>query len=125
MGKFNIEIQEVKGTCEEEIFKTMIQRGDIQADKVNERLDEIFNITGYAKTHITTDTKDFVMCYYATDDGYLSSGSEVFYDSVKAYFGQANAVKIKEIKTSKGKTYKAVPILKRLKIVDEDNFLEN
>lgn len=125
MAKFTIEVEEVKGTCEQDLFKTMVMRGDIQADKVHEKIDEKFVITGYAKTHIVTETKDFIMYYYATNDGYLSSGSEVFYDSVKAYFGQSSLFKIKEIKTQKGKTYKAVPIIEKTNVDTPDDFIEN
>ena len=51
------------------------------------------------------------MNYYSTDEGLISSGSAIFRDSVKDYYGDVDLFKIVSIKTKKGTTYKVTPIL--------------
>ena len=110
--KFEIEIKETKGACDNDLFKKMIMRGDIQAKKVADYIDKVVNIYGYAKTHITTDDKDFDMNYYMDDKGLiLSSGSEYFMQSVEDYFNDCSTFRIVEVKTKKGKTYKVMPCI--------------
>lgn len=108
---FKITILETKGACDSEIFKIMVENGDVTADKVSEMVDSIVRITGLAKCNIKTDDKDFNINYYATQNGFLSSGSEVFLKSVETYLGKIEYFKIAKIKTKKGSTYKAVPVL--------------
>ena len=51
--------------------------------------------------------------YFDTEEyGLVSSGSEIFTESVVDYFGEVESVRLVEVKTKKGKTYKAVPVLK-------------
>ena len=51
------------------------------------------------------------MFYDTLEYGFISSGSQYFYDSVKEYFGEVKRFRICEIKTKQGKTYKVQPIL--------------
>lgn len=130
MGKkFEIEIKETKGACDNELFKKMVMRGDIQSFKVADYVDKVVNIYGYAKTHITTDDKDFDLNYYMDDKGLiLSSGSEFFLKSVEDYFNDCSTFRIVEVKTKKGKTYKVMPCIvnpKNGKITDLDNPTED
>lgn len=111
MAKFDVEIKNAEGTCTDERFSVIVKNGDLQAEKVVNHVGEVIKITGYAEAHISTDTKDFDMIYYATDNGYLSSGSKVFFDSVKKYISEFDTFKINSIKTSKGTTFKVTPIL--------------
>lgn len=107
-----VKVEEKAGTCNTELFEIMAKNGDITATKITELLGMIVKITGYAICTIQTGDKIFDMCYYDTEEyGLISSGSEIFLNSVKTYFGKVENVRLTEVKTKKGKTYKAVPIL--------------
>lgn len=124
MAKFEIEIKETKGACDNQLFKKMIMKGDIKAEKVSDYVDKVVNIYGYAKTHIKTDDKDFDLNYFMDDKGLvLSSGSQYFLESVIDYFDDCSEFRIVEIKTKKGKTYKVMPCIqnkKTGKVIDLD-----
>lgn len=108
---FKIEIKEVFGTCDSDIFQKMVEKGDVTSDKITSFIGENVVIDGYAVCHIETDKKSFDMGYYATDKGIISTGSGVFLESVKDYIEDVNKFKIVEIKTSNGTTYKVTPVL--------------
>ena len=110
--KYNVTVLEKKGTCDTTLFEKMAKKGDITSTKVNELLGMEVKITGYAKCTIETTDKTFNITYFDTEEyGLISSGSEIFADSVIDYFGEVEKVRLTEIKTKKGKTYKAVPVL--------------
>lgn len=109
--KYEVKILNAVGSCDSNIFRKMASKGDINAVKISELLNAEVEITGYAKCQITTDEKDFIINYFATEEyGIISSGSEIFYESVVDYFDDVETVEISEIKTKKGKTYKAIPV---------------
>lgn len=110
MANYKVEIKESKGSCATEGFKLLAENGDITANKVTESIGRTFKLTGYALTHITTADKEFDMNYYATTEGILSSGSEVFKDSIEKYYGVFDTFNIVSVKTKKGTTYKAAPV---------------
>lgn len=110
-AKYEVNINLVNGSCDSELFKKMASKGDISAERIKNVVGKVFKITGFAKCNIVTDDKNFDVVYYATDSGYISSGSEVFFDSVNSYIDDTNTFKIAEIKTKKGTTYKAVPVI--------------
>ena len=90
----------------------MAKNGDITATKVSEILGAEVTIVGYAECEITTEEKTFTINYFDTEEyGLISSGSEIFKESVSNYYGEVEKVRITEVKTKKGKTYKAVPML--------------
>ena len=110
--KYEVEIKNAEGTCKEELFTLMAQNGDITATKVKDLMNTEVSILGYAETHITTADKDFDIFYFDTAEyGLVSAGSQIFAESVKNYFGKCKSVFLKSIKTNKGSTYKAVPVL--------------
>lgn len=112
--KYEVTILEKKGTCDNSLFEKMAKNGDITAIKISELLGTEVKITGYAKCKIVTAEKEFEITYYDTDEyGLISSGSEVFKTSVDNYYGEVENVRITEVKTKKGKTYKAVPVLSK------------
>lgn len=117
--KYEVTILESDGTCATSLFEKMAKLGDITAEKVTECIGKVVKITGYAMCHIKTEEKDFKLGYYATDDGFISTGSEIFYNSVVAYKGEVEKFKIQKVRTRKGTTYKAVPILELINEVDE------
>lgn len=111
MKKYEVTINKAFGSCNTELFKKMAMKGDITASKINEFVDKVVKITGYAETHIVTDDKEFDITYYATDDGYFSTGSKYFNDSLLDYLDNTKVFKILKVKTNKGYTYKVSPIV--------------
>ena len=106
-----VELTKTIGTCSSDIFKKMIEGGDLQAEKIASLVDSVVEINGYAVCHITTDDNEFDVNYFATEDGFFQSGSKWFLESVERYYDSVKRFKISKIKTSKGSTYKAVPVL--------------
>ena len=110
--KYEVTVNEKKGTCDNALFEKMAKKGDLTAIKLSELVGVEVKITGYAKCHIITDEKEFDINYFDTEEyGLVSSGSEIFTESVIDYFGEVESVRLTEVKTKKGKTYKAVPVL--------------
>lgn len=110
--KYEVTVKEKKGTCDNALFEKMAKKGDLTAIKLSELIGVEVKITGYAKCHIITDEKEFDINYFDTEEyGLVSSGSEIFTESVVDYFGEVESVRLTEVKTKKGKTYKAVPVL--------------
>ena len=110
--KYEVTVNEKKGTCDNTLFEKMAKKGDLTAIKLSELVGVEVKITGYAKCHIVTDEKEFDINYFDTEEyGLVSSGSKIFTESVVDYFGEVESVRLTEVKTKKGKTYKAVPVL--------------
>ena len=110
--KYEVTVNEKKGTCDNALFEKMAKKGDLTAIKLSELVGIEVKITGYAKCHIVTDEKEFDVNYFDTEEyGLVSSGSKIFTESVVDYFGEVESVRLTEVKTKKGKTYKAVPVL--------------
>lgn len=110
--KYEITVNEKKGTCDNALFEKMAKKGDLTAIKLSELVGVEVKIKGYAKCHIITDEEEFDINYFDTEEyGLVSSGSEIFTESVIYYFGEVESVRLTEVKTKKGKTYKAVPVL--------------
>ena len=110
--KYELTVNEKKGTCDNALFEKMAKKGDLTAIKLSELVGVVVKIIGYAKCHIITDEKEFDINYFDTKEyGLVSSGSEIFTESVVDYFGEVESVRLIEVKTKKGKTYKAVPVL--------------
>ena len=110
MKKYELTIKEAFGSCNTELFKKMAKKGDISASKIDEFVGKVVKITGWANAHIETDEKEFDITYYATDDGYFSTGSVYFSESLNDYLVDTDTFKILKVKTKKGHTYKASPI---------------
>lgn len=110
MRKYELTIKNATGSCDTELFKKMAKKGDITASKIEEFVGKVVKITGWALAHIEVDDKEFDITYYATDDGYFSTGSNYFNESVGDYIDDTDTFKILKIKTKKGHTYKASPI---------------
>lgn len=110
--KYEVTVLEKKGTCDNALFEKMAKKGDLTAIKLLELVGVEVKIKGYAKCHIVTEEKEFDINYFDTEEyGLVSSGSEIFTESVVDYFGEVESVRLTEVKTKKGKTYKAVPVL--------------
>ena len=109
---YEVKILKKQGSMDNTLFEKMATKGDITSIKVTDIIGKVVTIKGYAECEITTDDKNFTMNYFDTEEyGIISSGSEIFRDSVIDYFGEVEQVRITSIKTKKGNTYKAVPEL--------------
>lgn len=108
---YNVEILESKGSCNSTVFEKMAKNGDITSKSVKDCIDSVIELTGYAICHITTNDKEFDMGYYATKTGMISTGSQIFKDSVEEYYGEIETFQIVSVKTKKGTTYKVTPVL--------------
>lgn len=123
---YEVTVKEKKGTCDNTLFEKMAKKGDITATKILNLLGTEVKIIGYALCTIKTIDKEFDMNYFDTEEyGLVSSGSEIFAESVKDYFGEVENVRITEVKTKKGKTYKAVPVLNSRKSENKEKEEEN
>ena len=109
--KYEVTIKESKGTCTKPLFEKMVKNGDVTAEKISDVVGKVVKIDGYADCHVVAGDKEFDITYYATSDGLVSSGSDVFKQSVLNYMDEDVECKIMKIKTSKGTTYKVSPIL--------------
>lgn len=119
--KYEVTILEKKGSCDNSLFEKMAKKGDLTAIKLAELIGTTVKISGYAKCHIVTDDKDFDINYFDTEEyGLVSSGSKIFTESVVDYYGEVEYVRLTEVKTKKGKTYKAVPVLEGIKNNNEE-----
>ena len=124
--KYEVTVLEKKGTCDNALFEKMAKKGDLTATKVSNLIGAEVKITGYAKCNIVTDDKNFNINYFDTEEyGLVSSGSEIFTESVVDYFGEVESVRLVEVKTKKGKTYKAVPILGNSKKTEQEETTKN
>lgn len=121
--KYEVEVLEKAGTCDSNLFEKMAKKGDITATSIKEFVGKVVTVLGYSKCKITTDEKEFEINYYDTDEhGFISTGSSIFHESIVDYFGEVEQVRIVEVKTKKGKTYKAQPIIGKKK--EETNKME-
>lgn len=127
--KYEVTVLEKVGTCDNALFEKMAKKGDLTSIKVIELLGVEIKIVGCAKCHIITDDKEFDINYFDTEEyGLISTGSEIFADSVDDYFGEVETVRIVSVKTKKGMTYKAVPVLTNIKkeeIKQEDDIIKD
>ena len=110
-NKYSVEIKELYGSMNSDIFKKMCERGDITSTKIDEMVGATVEINGYAVCEIKTAEKEFEMVYYSTDLGIISTGSQYFLESVQDYLGSVSKFNIVKIKTKKGSTYKVSPVL--------------
>lgn len=109
---YNVTIKEVAGTCDTKLFRKMAEKGDLTAIKLQVLINSEVKIIGYANCTIETKDKTFDIFYFNTEEyGLVSTGSTIFADSVKTYYGECEYVRLLEIKTKNGKTYKAVPVM--------------
>lgn len=121
--KYEVSVLEKAGTCDSNLFEKMAKKGDITATSIKEFIGKVVTVIGYSRCKIATDDKEFQISYYDTDEyGFLSTGSEIFHDSIVDYFGEVDQVRIVEVKTKKGKTYKAQPVIGKKK--EETNKME-
>ena len=111
--KFDVEIIEAKGSCDNEKIQAVLKAGDLSSSSVKNHIGEIVRISGYIYAKITTDAKEFENVYYATNNGFYSSGSMVLKDSVSKYYNVFDKLQFVEVnvKNNSGVTYKVSPVI--------------
>ncbi len=109
--EYEVTIKKSVGSCDSELFKEMVKRGDIQATKIKDAVNGKYLFTGYADCEVKANGKKFNITYYATDDGFISSGSEIFKKSIETYMSYNKKLKVVSKTTENGTTFTAVPIL--------------
>ena len=120
--KYEVTINEKVGTCDNSLFEKMAKKGDVNAEKILNFIGKIITLKGYAGCTIETDEKTFNNYFYDTlEYGFISSGSQYFFESVKDYFGEVKRFRICEIKTRQGKTYKVQPIIEETNEEETEN----
>lgn len=123
--KYDVKVLTKKGSCDTTLFEKMAKKGDLTSTKLADVIGAEVTIKGYATCEITTDKKTFVISYFDTEEyNLISSGSEIFKESVEDYYEEVERVKLVEVKTNKGKTYKAVPVLGTNKKAEETKLEE-
>jgi len=109
--KFNVTINSVTGTLDNEIFKKMASKGDITSVCVSNCAWKKVTITGRAEVTIETDEKTFNCVYFNTDEyGIIHCGAGTMFDkSYNEYSVLTNSFIVSCVKCKMGKGYKAVP----------------
>lgn len=110
-----VEIKEdtVSGSLNNDLFRVMCARGDVNSISVSELVGEHITITGNALADITVNDDVIHTEYFDTvEKGIIHCGSgTMFSDSVSDYIEYTNKFIIRGVKCKKGKGYKAVPLL--------------
>lgn len=109
--KFNVTINSVTGTLDNEIFKKMASKGDITSVSVSNCSGKKVTITGKAEATIETEEKTFNCVYFNTDEyGIIHCGAGTMFDeSYDDYSDMTDTFLVSCIKCKMGKGYKAVP----------------
>lgn len=111
-NKYEVKVLGKVGSCDNTLFEKMAKKCDLTATKLENLIGCKVKIVGYSKCEITINEKTFLMNYIDTEEyGLISTGSIIFMESVEDYYGEVENVRLTEIKTKQGKTYKAVPVL--------------
>lgn len=117
---YNVVIIEKNGSCESELFKKMVENGDVIATNVKNAVDKLITVKGYALCTVATDNKQFDNFYVDTKElGFIYTGSEYFKKSIKDYLPNTNKFIIKRLDTKKGTTYKPQPVIEEKEDTDE------
>lgn len=119
MGKIEVIVKEVYGTCEKSLFQKMLKKGDVTSNKVPESVGTMFKLKGYCSCSIKTTEKEFDIVYYDTNKGIFSTGSEGFFESIKEYLEDTKDFMIVSYKSKKGTGYKAMPVIEEDDDIDE------
>lgn len=111
---YNVTVNEVTGTLDNELFRKMASKGDITSVSVTECENMTLTVTGTATTTITTDTKTFNMFYVNTEEYGIvhAGGGTMFESSLKDYYSdEVHSFRVVGVKCKMGKGYKAVPCM--------------
>ena len=112
---FNVEVKNVSGTCDSELFKLMASKGDITSISVSELVNNEFTVKGYAETVVTTDERTVERLYIDTEElGLIHTSSDTFKKGFKDYVVYTSTMRIVGVKAKLGTCYKCVPVLNKV-----------
>lgn len=118
MATFTQTLTSAYGTCNNELFNKMLQRGDVTSEGISKHVGEVIKVTGYADTHISYEGESDRLIL-DTNKGYLHTSSAVFAEGLKDYMdSNVQHFRIVTQKAKKGTVYKAQPILNPSDAVD-------
>lgn len=109
--KFNVTINSVVGTLDNEIFKKMAGNGDITSISLLKCEGKTVTITGKAEVTIETSEKTFSQVYFNTEEyGIIHCGAGTMFDkSYNNYSELTDKFIVTKVECKLGKGYKAVP----------------
>lgn len=112
---FNVEVKNVSGTCDSELFKLMASEGDITSISVSELVNNEFTVNGYAEAVVTTDERTVKRLYIDTKEfGLIHTSSDTFKKGFKTYVVYGSKMRIVGVKAKLGTCYKCVPVLNKV-----------
>ena len=118
---FKVEVKNVSGTCDSELFKLMASEGDITSISVSELVNNAFTVKGYAEALVTTDDRTVKRLYIDTKEfGLIHTSSDTFKKGFKTYVVYASTMRIVGVKAKLGTCYKCVPVLNKVAETKED-----
>lgn len=118
MATFTQTVTSAYGTCDNDLFTKMLQRGDVTSEGISKHVGEVIKVTGYADTHISYEGESDRLIL-DTNKGYLHTSSTVFADGLTDYIGSGvQYFRIVTQKAKKGTVYKAQPVLNPQDAID-------
>ena len=112
---FNVEVKNVSGTCDSELFKLMASEGDITSISVLELINNEFTVKGYAEAVVTTDERTVKRLYIDTEEfGLIHTSSDTFKKGFKKYVVYTSTFRIVGAKAKVVTCYKCVPVLNKV-----------
>ena len=118
---FNVEVKNVSGTCDSELFKLMTSKGDITSISISELVNNEFTVKGYSEAVVTTDDRTVKRLYIDTEEfGLIHTSSDTFKKGFKTYVDYTSTMRIVGVKAKLGTCYKCVPVLNKVTETKED-----
>ncbi|MCM1219441.1 MAG: hypothetical protein NC548_33600 [Lachnospiraceae bacterium] len=111
MNDYSVEITEKQGTCDNALLEKMLRNGDITFKKLNELVDNVVEVYGYAVYKGTYNEKVNEYLLLDTDSGFIRTGSNLFRKTFNDYKDIIHIFNIRAIQCKKGISYKPEPIL--------------
>ena len=119
---FNVEVKNVNGTCDSELFKLMASKGDITSISVSELVNNEFTVKGYSEAVVTTDEITVERLYIDTEEfGLIHTSSDTFKKGFIDYVVYTSTMRIVGVKAKLGTCYKCVPVLNKKVESKEEN----
>ena len=117
---FNVEVKNVSGTCDSELFKLMASKGDITSISVSGLVNNEFTVKGYAEATVTTDERTVERLYIDTEEfGLIHTSSDTFKKGFNDYVVYTSTMRIVGVKAKLGTCYKCVPVLNKVETKEE------
>lgn len=115
-------IGEPTGALNNDLFRTLVSKGDVTSTAITELVDERLTINGTCAVHVATDKKEFNLEYYNTiEKGIVHCGGDtLFSESYSDYSEYTDSFIVKKVKCKMGSAYKAVPVMENIHTADTE-----